>query len=189
MPEIVLVRHGQTEWSAAGRHTSRTDVALTPAGEAQARTVGARLAGRRFAAIWCSPRQRAGRTAELAGLAVTAIDDDLAEWDYGDFEGITTAQIRADRPDWSLWTDGAPGGESPEQVAVRVDRLLARVRPLLAGGDVALVSHGHLLRVLGARWVGLPAGAGGVLALDTATLSELGFEHDSPVIQRWNNPA
>ena len=187
MPQIVLIRHGETPWSATGRHTSRTDVDLTPAGEDQARAIGERLAGRSFAAVWCSPRRRAARTAELAGLAVTAVDDDLAEWDYGDYEGITTAEIRATRPDWSLWTDGAPGGESPEQITVRVDRLLARVRPLLtADADVALVSHGHLLRVLGARWGGLPASAGAILALDTGTLCELGVEHASPVIQRWN---
>jgi probable phosphoglycerate mutase len=197
MGDIVLVRHGETEWSAVGRHTSTTDLELTPAGEDQARAIGARLAGRPFAAVLCSPRRRAVRSAELAGLAVTAIDDDLAEWDYGDYEGITTAQILAERPDWTLWTDGAPGGESPEQIAVRVDRLLARVRPLLdgsdgrsastrTGGDVALIGHGHCLRVVAARWVGLPSSGGALLRLDTATLSELGFEHGRPVVLRWN---
>jgi probable phosphoglycerate mutase len=122
----------------------------------------------------------------VAGLAVTAIDDDLAEWDYGDYEGLTTAQIHAVRPDWSLWTDGGPGGESPEHIAIRIDRLLSTVRPLLLGGDVALVGHGHCLRVVAARWVGLPAAGGALLRLDTATLSELGFEHGREVVLRWN---
>jgi broad specificity phosphatase PhoE len=186
MGDIVLVRHGETEWSAAGRHTSTTDLELTPAGEDQARVIGERLAGRAFAAVLSSPRRRALVTAELAGLAVTAIDDDLVEWDYGEYEGVTTAQIRAERPDWTLWTDGAPRGESPEQVAVRVDRLLTQVEPLLEGGDVALVGHGHCLRVVAARWVGLPSSGGALLRLDTATLSELGFEHGRPVVLRWN---
>jgi probable phosphoglycerate mutase len=169
-----------------GRHTSTTDLELTPSGEDQARSVGARLEGRAFAAVLSSPRQRALRTAELARLAVSAVDDDLAEWDYGEYEGLTTAQIRADRSDWSLWTDGGPGGESPDQIAARVDRLLSTVRPLLEDGDVALVGHGHCLRVVAARWVGLPAAGGGLLRLDTATLSELGFEHGRPVVLHWN---
>ena len=184
--EIVLVRHGQTEWSAAGRHTSVTDLALTPEGERQARALGAALARRRFVAALSSPRQRALRTAELAGLTVTAIDEDLAEWHYGAYEGITTREIRATRPDWDLWRDGCPGGETPEQVGARIDRVLARVRPLLTQGDVALVGHGHSLRVAGARWVGLPVAAGGLLALDTATLSTLGYEHERQVIRGWN---
>ncbi|SDY96905.1 probable phosphoglycerate mutase [Micromonospora pattaloongensis] len=186
MPEIVLVRHGQTEWSAAGRHTSYTDLDLTPVGEQQARELGARLTGRAFAAVLSSPRRRARRTAELAGVAVTDIDDDLAEWHYGEYEGITTPQIRARRPDWELWRDGCPGGESPEQVAARLDRVLARAVALLARGDVALVAHGHCLRVAGARWIGEPARTGGRLRLDTATLSVLGYEHARPVILRWN---
>jgi len=184
--EIVLVRHGQTEWSATGRHTSVTDVCLTPEGERQARLLGQRLAGRRFVAVLSSPRQRAWRTAGLAGLAVTEVDDDLAEWHYGGYEGITTKQIRADRPDWVLWRDGCPGGETPEQVGARIDRVLARVRELLPRGDVALVGHGHSLRVAGARWVGLPVAAGGLLALDTATLCTLGYEHERPVVRGWN---
>jgi broad specificity phosphatase PhoE len=192
--EIVLVRHGETEWSAAGRHTSRTDLDLTPHGERQARELGERLRGRAFVAVLSSPRRRALRTAELAGLPVTEVDDDLAEWEYGEYEGLTTKQIRASRPGWSLWTDGSPGGESPEQVGARLDRALARVRPLLddadgadgGGGDVAVVAHGHCLRVAGARWIGLPAGGGGLLRLDTATVSVLGFEHGRQVIRQWN---
>ena len=188
MAEIVLIRHGQTEWSAAGRHTSFTDLDLTDVGVEQAREVGKRLGGRTFAAVLCSPRRRAQRTAELAGLTVTETTEDLAEWNYGEYEGITTAQIRETRPTWSLWTDGCPGGESPEQVGARLDRVLARARDLLATGDVALVGHGHALRVAGVRWVGLPPRDGGLLGLDTATLSVLGFEHATPVIERWNAP-
>jgi broad specificity phosphatase PhoE len=188
MAEIVLVRHGQTEWSANGRHTSYTDLELTPAGTEQARAAGARLAGRAFAAVLSSPRKRALRTAELAGLAVTGTTEDLAEWHYGEYEGITTATIHETRPGWSLWTDGAPGGESPEQVGARLDRVLARARELLDRGDVALVAHGHALRVAGARWIGLPPSGGGLLKLGTATLSTLGFEHGNPVIDTWNAP-
>jgi len=186
MAEIVLIRHGQTEWSAAGRHTSYTDIGLTATGERQAREVGARLAGRRFAAVISSPRQRALRTAAIAGLAVTDTTDDLVEWNYGDYEGITTAEIHRDRPGWSLWADGAPGGESPDEVAARLDAVLARAAALLAEGDVALIAHGHALRVAGARWIGLPPAGGGLLRLDTATLSALGHEHGRPVILEWN---
>ncbi|MBG0562290.1 histidine phosphatase family protein [Actinoplanes aureus] len=190
MAEIVLVRHGQTEWSANGRHTSYTELELTAEGERQARSVGEQLAGRTFAAVLCSPRKRARHTAELAGLTVTEVTEDLAEWNYGEYEGITTREIRSGRPDWSLWTDGCPGGESPEQAGARLDRVLARAGELTAGGDVALVAHGHCLRVAGARWVGLPASAGGLLKLDTATISVLGFEHQvDPVLVTWNAPA
>jgi len=186
MAEIVLIRHGQTEWSANGRHTSYTDLDLTEAGVRQARLAGERLSGRTFAAVISSPRKRALRTAELAGLAVTETTEDLAEWNYGEYEGITSAAIRETRPDWSLWTDGAPGGESPAEVAERLDRVLARARTFLDGGDVALIAHGHSLRVAGARWIGLPASGGGLLKLGTATLSTLGFEHGTPVIDTWN---
>jgi len=186
MAEIVLVRHGQTEWSAAGRHTSYTDLDLTAAGEQQARDAGKRLAGRGFAAVLSSPRKRALRTAELAGLTVTETTDDLVEWNYGEYEGITSAAIQETRPGWSLWTDGAPGGETPEQVGARLDRVLARARALLDRGDVALIAHGHSLRVAGARWIGLQPSGGGLLKLGTATLSTLGFEHGNQVIDTWN---
>ena len=186
MAEIVLIRHGQTEWSATGRHTSYTDIDLTAAGERQAREIAVRLAGRTFAAVISSPRKRALRTAELAGLAVTEVSEDLAEWNYGEYEGITTPEIRRTEPGWSLWTDGAPGGETPEQVGARLDRVLAHARTFLDRGDVALIAHGHSLRVAGARWIGLPAGGGGLLKLATATLSTLGFEHGNQVIDTWN---
>jgi broad specificity phosphatase PhoE len=186
MAEIVLIRHGQTEWSAAGKHTSYTDVDLTPTGEEQAEALGERLRDRAFAAVVASPRKRAVRTAEFAGLPVTKTEEDLVEWNYGRYEGITTAEIRKTDPDWSLWTDGAPGGESPEQVGARVDRVLATARRYLRRGDVALVGHGHCLRVVGARWIGLAADAGGLLRLDTATLSALGHEHGREVILEWN---
>ena len=186
MAEIVLIRHGQTEWSANGRHTSYTDLDLTGEGERQAREVGRRLAGRTFSAVLSSPRKRALRTAELAGIAVTETTEDLAEWNYGHYEGITTATIRETEPTWSLWTGGAPGGESPEQIAARLDRILERARGFLDHGDVALIGHGHALRVAGARWIGLPASGGGRLKLATATISTLGFEHGKPAIASWN---
>jgi broad specificity phosphatase PhoE len=184
--EIVLMRHGQTEWSAVGKHTSFTDLELTAEGEKQAREAGQRLAGRVFSAVISSPRQRALRTAELAGLTVTEVSEDLAEWNYGKYEGITSAEIRQTDPGWSLWTHGAPGGESPDQVAERLDRVLERARALLEQGDVVLVAHGHSLRVAGARWIGLGPEYGGRLKLGTATLSTLGFEHGRTAIDRWN---
>jgi len=185
----VLVRHGQTEWSANGKHTSRTDLDLTEAGVRQAEALKPALAGRAFVAVLVSPRLRALRTAQLAGLTASTVDEDLVEWDYGDYEGLTTPEIRVHRPDWSLWTDGCPAGESPEEVGARLDRVLDRVRPLLVDGDVALVSHGHALRVVGARWIEQPVGFGARLGLDTATLSELGFEHHKESIRAWNVPA
>jgi broad specificity phosphatase PhoE len=185
---IVLVRHGQTEWSANGKHTSRTDLDLTEAGVWQAEALKPALAGRTFVAVLSSPRRRALRTAELAGLTVSTVDDDLVEWDYGAYEGLTTPEIRTTRPAWSLWADGCPGGESPERVGERLDRILDRVRPLLVDGDVALVSHGHALRVVGARWIEQPVAFGARLTLDTATLSELGFEHQKESIRAWNAP-
>ncbi|WP_213456791.1 histidine phosphatase family protein [Rhizomonospora bruguierae] len=188
MAEILLVRHGQTEWSAAGRHTSVTEQPLTAAGERQARALGERLAGRAFTAVLSSPRHRARRTAELAGLAVTEVTDDLAEWNYGRYEGSTIAQIYRDRPEWNLWTDGCPGGESPDQIGARIDRLLDRVDALLERGDVALIAHGHSLRVTGARWIGLSPAGGGLLRLDTGTLSRLGYEHRRRVLLSWNSP-
>ena len=186
MGEIVLIRHGQTEWSANGRHTSYTDLDLTGEGERQARLAGERVAGRTFAAVLSSPRKRALRTAELAGLAVTETTEDLVEWNYGKYEGITTPEIHETDPGWWLFRDGAPGGESPEQITERIDRVLARAKEFLERGDVALIGHGHALRVVGARWVGLPAAFGGQLKLSTATLCTLGFDHGRPAIDAWN---
>jgi broad specificity phosphatase PhoE len=186
MAEIVVIRHGQTEWSANGRHTSVTDLPLTADGEQQAEQLKPVLAGRRFAAVISSPRIRATRTAEIAGLTVTDIDDDLAEWRYGDYEGITSDEIRESDPDWDLWRDGCPGGERPADVGARLDRVLAKSRRLLDRGDVVLVAHGHSLRVATARWLGQPVAAGALYLLDTATISSLGFERDDPVLHRWN---
>ncbi|WP_433350545.1 histidine phosphatase family protein [Micromonospora sp. CA-111912] len=186
MGEIMLIRHGETEWSANGRHTSYTDLDLTADGERQARALRALLAGRRFTRVLSSPRTRALRTAQLAGLTVDDTDPDMAEWHYGEYEGRTTADIQSDRPAWNIWTDGFPGGESPAEVGRRLDRVLDRAAPLLEHGDVAVVGHGHSLRVLGARWIGLPPAGGGLLRLDTATVSVLGHEHGRRVIQRWN---
>ena len=195
MPEIVLIRHGQTEWSRSGRHTSTTDIPLTPVGEREAKSLAAALAGRSFGLVLSSPRQRARHTAELAGLfrpadlAEPHLDLDLVEWNYGDYEGLTTDEIGRElgRP-WSLWDDGVPGGESLAVVAVRVARVIARAEPVLAAGDdVALIAHGHVLRVLAACWTGLPPMAGAVLALSSGSLSTLGFEHDRRVITGWNN--
>jgi broad specificity phosphatase PhoE len=185
---IVLVRHGQTEWSANGKHTSRTDLDLTEAGVSQAQALKPVLADRPFVAVLCSPRRRALRTAELSGLPVSTVDEDLVEWDYGEYEGLTTPEIREQRPGWSLWTDGCPSGESPEEVGTRIDRLLGRVRPLLVDGDVALVSHGHALRVVGARWIEQPVAFGARISLDTGTLSELGFEREQEAVKAWNAP-
>jgi probable phosphoglycerate mutase len=186
--DILLIRHGQTEWSANGRHTSYTDLPLTRQGEREAEALRPTLAGRRIAAVLCSPLRRTRRTAELAGLRVTDTDDDLVEWNYGAYEGITSAQIHAERPDWSLWHDGCPDGESPERVGARMDQVLARARDLTGEGDVVLVGHGHSLRVCGARWIGLAPEHGAGLLLNTATLSTLGFEHHLSAIARWNAP-
>jgi len=188
MGEIVLMRHGETEWSATRRHTSYTDLDLLDAGVEQAKALAAAVAGRTFVAVVSSPRRRALRTAELAGLTPTEVTEDLAEWNYGEYEGVTTADIHRHSPQWSLWTDGAPGGEMPDEIGRRVDAVLDRVAPLLDGGDVAFIAHGHSLRVVGARWVGLPAAGGGLLRLDTATISVLGFEHGRRAIRRWNAP-
>jgi broad specificity phosphatase PhoE len=193
MGELILVRHGETEWSREGRHTGLTDVPLTPAGEASARALAPALAARAIRAAFTSPARRAARTAALAGLAATT-DTDLREWDYGGYEGRTTADIRAGRPGWYLWRDGVvPGdpahpGESVASVGARADAVLSRVAPLLAGGDVVLVAHGHLLRVLTARWLRLPPGGGRLFRLGTGTLCTLGTEHGEPVITSWNVP-
>ncbi len=184
MARLVLIRHGETEWSASGKHTSVTDVPLLDVGRRHAERLRGRLAGREFALVLSSPRSRARETAGLAGMAVE-VDDDLVEFDYGAYEGLTTPEIREQRPGWSVWSDGAPGGETVEQVGVRADRVISRA--LAAGGDVALFAHGHLLRVLAARWLGLPAAYGGHLALDTGSVSELGFERERRVIWLWND--
>jgi broad specificity phosphatase PhoE len=210
MGELILLRHGSTAWSAAGRHTGRTDVPLTPKGVAQAAALAPMLARRitdgQIAAVFTSPAQRAVRTAELAGLTdqesthggasrpVVKQDPDLWEWDYGGYEGVTTADIQRERPGWYLWRDGViPGdaahpGETVESVGERTDRVLKRAAPLLADGDVVLVAHGHVLRVLTARYLGLPPSDGRLFKLDTGTVSTLGTEHDEPVIQSWNVP-
>jgi probable phosphoglycerate mutase len=194
MGDLILLRHGETEWSRAGKHTGRTDVPLTPHGEAAAAALGPVLARRDIVAVFTSPAQRAAVTAALAGLAGAKPDPDLWEWDYGGYEGLTTAQIRETRPGWYLWRDGViPGdaehpGETIEQVAHRVGRLLARVVPLLADGDVALVAHGHVLRVLTACYLRLAPAAGRLFRLDTGTVSTLGAEHGESVVCSWNVP-
>jgi broad specificity phosphatase PhoE len=194
MGVLILLRHGETEWSKDGQHTGRTDIPLTPAGEAAAAALAPVLARCEIAAVFCSPAQRAVRTAQLAGLTNRHIDPDLWEWDYGGYEGLTTPQIQQDRPGWNLWRDGViPGdaahpGETVQQVAERADRELARARPLLAGGDVVLVAHGHLLRVLTACWLAQDPSGGRLFRLDTGTISTLGYEHADPVLLTWNVP-
>jgi broad specificity phosphatase PhoE len=182
---VVLVRHGDTEWSSSGRHTSYTDVPLTARGRDQARSLAGRLAGIDFTLILTSARRRAQETGKLAGFGDRGeVTDDLAEWDYGEYEGRTTAEIRAEVPEWTIFTHGAPGGETAEQVAARADRVLARAEA--AGGVVAMFSHGHFLRVLGARWIGLSAPDGALLGLDTSSLSFLGRERAQHVLRVWN---
>jgi len=181
----VLVRHGETEWSLDGRHTSRTDLSLLPEGEAQARALPPSLSVFVFTAVLTSPLIRARTTAELAGLGDRiTIEPDLLEWDYGAYEGVTTAQIREERPGWDLFVDGVPGGESIQDVAARVDRVIARVRA--TAGDVACVAHSHVLRVLGVRWIGLDPVVGRSLILDPAAYSVLGSDHGHPVLNAWN---
>ena len=184
--QIWLVRHGETEWSASGRHTSRTDIPITEAGRAQALELGRRLAGHPFALVLTSPRQRATETARLAGFGEAVVDDDLREWDYGTLEGRTTAEIRAAIPDWTIWTGPWPGGETADEVAARADRVLARCQAVSVEGDTLLFAHGHFLRVLAARWLDLPAAGGGHFALGTATIGVLGWERERPVIETWN---
>jgi broad specificity phosphatase PhoE len=185
--EVWLVRHGETEWSANGRHTGTTDLPLTERGRAAARVVAAAVRGHAFAAVLTSPLQRARETCSLAGLGDAAVvDDDLREWDYGEYEGLTTAQIRDSVPGWTVWRDGCPGGESAADVGARADRVVAKLRNI--EGDVAVFAHGHFLRVLGARWCGLAPKAGAVLALDTATLCRLGWEREQSVVRMWNAP-
>lgn len=184
MNELWIVRHGQTEWSLAGRHTSVTDLPLTEAGEEEARKLRARLETIEFAHVLTSPRTRARRTAELAGFPDAEVDDDLREWAYGDYEGVTGDEIRADNPGWSIWTGSAPGGETADEVATRLDRVVARATA--APGRTLVFAHGHSSRALAARWLERPAGDGGVFKLDTATISVLGYEHGRRAVAKWN---
>ena len=183
--EVVLVRHGETLWSRSGKHTGRTDIPLTEEGRRQSERVGAALGRRRFALVLTSPLQRAAETCRLAGLGEAAVfRDELMEWDYGAYEGRTTPEIRADVPGWSLWRDGVPGGETATDVGRRVNHVLAELGAV--DGDVALFAHGHVLRVIAARWLSLPPAEGRLFALDPATISILGHERETPVIRRWN---
>jgi probable phosphoglycerate mutase len=182
--EVWLLRHAETEWSRSGQHTGRTDIPLTDAGREVARKLGERLAGEDFALVLCSPLSRARETAQLAGLECSGLRDDLLEWDYGEYEGLTTPEIRTDRPDWFLWRDGAPGGEMPHDVAARCDHVSAEVRAV--EGRVALVAHGHILRALAARWIDAPIDLGGHLHLGTGTVSVLAYEREVSVISHWN---
>ena len=182
---LYLVRHGETAWSLSGQHTGTTDLALTEQGEEAAKRLGPPLSRVAFARVLTSPMRRAARTCELAGLGAQAtVDADLMEWNYGDYEGLTTEQIRGRAPGWLLFRDGCPGGESPEAIAARVDRLIMRVRAI--DGDVALFAHGHVFRVLAARWLGLPVIVGRHFLLDTATLSILGYDREVPAVKQWN---
>ena len=188
LPTIYLVRHGETAWSLSGQHTGLTDLPLTERGKHNARLLGRRLAGLAFAKVFTSPLQRAVRSCELAGFgSVAEVDRDLLEWNYGDYEGRRTAEIHVERPDWQLFRDGCPGGESPSQVGARADRVVRRMHAIK--GDVLLFSSGHFLRVLAARWLGLEPAAGRFFLLSTASVSALGHEHNlfEPVIRLWND--
>jgi probable phosphoglycerate mutase len=188
LPVICLARHGETAWSLSGQHTGLTDLPLTEHGERNARSLAGRLAGLKFAHVFTSPLQRAARTCELAGFAQAAeVDRDLVEWNYGQYEGRTSADICEERPGWQLFHDGCPGGESPPQVGARADRVVGRVRAIQ--GDVLIFSSGHFLRVFAARWLGIEPAAGRFFSLSTASLSALGYEHSlsEPVIRLWND--
>lgn len=188
LPTLYLARHGETAWSLTGQHTGLTDLPLTERGECNARRLGERLAGLTYAKIFTSPLQRATRTCELAGVAdAPEVDRDLVEWNYGKYEGLQTAEIHASRPDWQLFRDGCPGGESPDQVSARADRVVSRVRAI--EGNVLIFSSGHFLRMLAARWLGLESAAGKFFLLSTASLSALGYEHtlSQPVIRFWDD--
>ena len=188
LPSIYLARHGETAWSLTGQHTGVTDLPLTERGEQNAQSLAGRLRGITFVQVFTSPLRRARRTCELAGFgAVAELDPDLVEWNYGEYEGVRTADILAKRPKWQLFRDGCPGGESPAQIGSRADRVVARLRPI--AGNVLLFSSGHFLRVLTARWLGVEPGAGRYFVLSTASLSALGYEHDATesVIRLWND--
>ena len=185
---VTLARHGETAWSLSGQHTGLTDLPLTERGERNARSLGERLRGQTFARVFTSPLQRASRTCALAGFAAVAeVERDLVEWDYGQYEGRRTAEIHAERPEWQLFRDGCPGGETPDQVGTRADRVVSRIRAVQ--GDVLLFASGHILRVLAARWLGLEPAAGRYFLLSTASLSTLGYEHNrsQPVIRLWKD--
>jgi broad specificity phosphatase PhoE len=185
LKQIWLIRHGETEWSLSGAHTGLTDLPLTANGELQATEIAHKLSGQEFALVLTSPLQRARETCRLAGYAKAAqLDSNLLEWDYGDYEGLSTPQIRLERPGWNLWRDGVPRGETVEQVAARTQLVIERCRA--CGGNAALFAHGHVLRILTATWLGLPADAGRLFALSTATISVLGCEREQQVISRWN---
>ena len=185
--EVVLVRHGETEWSRSGKHTGRTDIPLAERGRQDARAVGDALRNRTFALVLTSPLTRAAETCRLAGFGEAAVQrDELREWDYGAYEGRTTAEIRRERPGWTLWRDGVPEGESIEEVAARVDRVIPELRSI--DGDALLFAHGHVLRILAARGLGLDPSGGRLFALDPATLSALGYERETPVVRLWNQP-
>jgi broad specificity phosphatase PhoE len=184
---VFAIRHGETAWSLSGQHTGTTDIPLTENGRRLAERMRPALAGKAFALVLCSPMQRARDTCGLAGFGAAAVTEpDLVEWNYGQYEGLTPQQIHEGAPGWLIFRDGCPGGESPEQVGARVDRVIARARA--ANGDVALFAHGHVLRVLAARWIGLPASAGQHFLLDTGTLCVLGFYRDVPAVRVWNGP-
>jgi probable phosphoglycerate mutase len=186
--QVFLVRHGETEWSRGGRHTGRSDIPLTEQGREDARRLAAALAGRPFVRVLCSPLQRARDTCALAGCADGAeLRPELMEWDYGEYEGLTFREIQARRPGWAIWRDGCPGGEVPGDVGARVDPVVAELQQ--AQGDAVVFAHGHLLRVLAARWLAEPPAFGSRLGLGTAAVCALGFEHDLPLVRRWNDTA
>jgi len=185
--DVVLVRHGETEWSLSGQHTGRTDIPLTERGRQQARLLEPLLSTANFALVLSSPLRRARETCELAGLGPRMqLEPDLMEWNYGEYEGLTSKQIKRTAPNWMVFTDGCPGGETPEQVGARVDRLIDRIRPVV--GRVALFAHGHVLRVFVARWIGFPPSAGQHFLLDTSTVGVLGYYQGVPAVKRWNAP-
>jgi probable phosphoglycerate mutase len=182
---VLIIRHGQTEWSANGKHTSATDLALTDEGRAQAEGLAARLEGETFSLVLCSPLRRARQTCELAGFGQRAeIRDDLREWEYGEYEGLTTPEIRQRDPDWDLWSQGCPGGERPDHVSHRVDQVLARI--VDTDGDALVFAHGHVLRVLTARWLQMEPAAGARFKLAAGSIGTLGYERETEVIERWN---